>query len=74
MTDHTNHTVAWVFDGERSLYELRCLDCGQTTPYTTEAPNTLDPQPFERAIEKPEAVTVALDVQSLRHKTKTDWR
>lgn len=74
MTDHANHIVKWVFDDKRSLYELRCLNCGRPMPYTTETPNTLDPQPFEQALEQPQAVTVTLEVQGLRHKIGTDWR
>jgi hypothetical protein len=72
MSDHKKHTVTWARFGE--TYHLYCVDCQAATQYTTATPNHTRPQSIEQALTETENIAVTLTVQSLRHKTKTDWR
>lgn len=70
MNDHTKHLVQWV-SGEAMQYRLYCFTCGRLTQYATQSPNHTNSQRFEQAMNRPEKVSVTLEVQSLRHKRRT---
>ena len=70
MADHTNHLVYWA-TGEATQHRLYCLTCGSYTAHATQAPNSTQPQRFEQAMSEPEKVSVTLEVQSVRHKRRT---
>lgn len=72
MSDHTGHWVKWMGNGQ--VYRLYCFTCGAVTAHKTEQPNTQEKQRFEQATADPGAITITLQVNSLKHRNQSNWR
>lgn len=66
--EHSDHLVQWKRSGGE--YALYCFTCGGFTRQATTKPNHQNMQKYQEATANPEEISVTLEVQNTKHKTR----